>query len=99
MPWAKIKFLASHLLSANIPILIKDWKTQYNVDIFLLETFVQKDRFLGTSYQASNWIKVGQTKGYRKRKDGAYDKHGIIKDVYLYPIKGKYLNLLKENSK
>lgn len=93
-PWAKIKYLASHLLGANIPILIKDWKVQYNVDVFLLETFVQKDRFRGTSYKAANWIKVGETKGFAKKKK-SYEKHGIIKDVYLYAVKDKDLNFLR----
>lgn len=87
-PWVKIKYLASHLLSKNIPMLVKDWKKQYNVDIFLLETFVDKEKFLGTSYKAANWVKVGETKGYAKKKTG-YSKHGKIKEVYLYPIRQK----------
>ena len=84
-PWAKIKFLASHLLSRSISIVSRDWKEQYNVEVFLLETFVDKSRFVGTSYKASNWICVGETKGYAKRKEG-YVKHGIKKDIYLYPV-------------
>ena len=58
-PWARIKFLASYLISKNIPILIKDWKKQYNVDVFLLETFVEKERFSGISYKAANWSPFG----------------------------------------
>lgn len=84
-PWAKIKFLASHLLSKNIYLLRKDWKEQYNIQVYLLETFIDKGRFTGISYKASNWVKVGETKGYAKRKKG-YVKHGLIKDVYLYPV-------------
>jgi len=91
-PWAKIKFLASHILGRSIPILIRDWKEQYNVEVFLLETFIDKSRFSGTSYKASNWIHVGETKGYSKRKEG-YVKHGNKKDVYLYSIDLKSLIL------
>lgn len=93
-PWSRIKYLASHILSKSIPLLVSDWKSQYNVDIYLLETFVEKDRFIGTCYRASNWVYIGCTKGYRKTKT-AYSKHGIIKDVYLYPIYSNSLELLK----
>ena len=93
-PWAKIKYLASHILSKNIPLLVQDWKAQYNVDIYLVESFIERDRFEGTCYKASNWHLCGQTKGYAKTKT-AYKKHGVIKDVYLYPVHGNYLRLLK----
>lgn len=83
LPWAGIKYLASHILSRNISIVQKDWKKEYNVEAFVFETFVDQSRFKGTCYKAANWIKVGQTKGFAKTKIG-YEKHGIIKDVYLY---------------
>lgn len=84
-PWVQIKYLASFIISKSIPILIQDWKKEYNVDIYLLETFVQKGKFKATSYKAANWIFLGETKGYSKKKD-SYIKHGIIKNVYIYPI-------------
>lgn len=95
-PWVKIKYLASHILSKNVKVLAEDWKKQYNVDIFLLETFIERDRFQGTCYKASNWKLVGETKGYAKTKT-AYTRHGIIKEVYLYPVHIDYLRLLKRN--
>ena len=33
-----------------------------------LETFVQSDRFVGTSYRAANWVHVGQTQGARQTR-------------------------------
>jgi hypothetical protein len=93
-PWVKVKYLASHILSKSVKMLIEDWKRQYNVDIYLVETFVERDRFEGICYKASNWKLVGQTKGYAKTKT-AYINHGIIKDVYLYPVCKDYLRLLK----
>lgn len=94
-PWAQIKFLASHILSKNIPLLLKDWKDEYNVDIYLLETFIEVGRFSGISYRASNWQRAGQTKGYGKTKT-SYKKHNIIKDVYLYPARKNSVKLLRE---
>jgi hypothetical protein len=95
-PWAKIKYLASHLLSRSAKLVVEDWKKQYNVEIYLLETFVEKDRFEGTCYKASNWHLVGETKGYQKTKTG-WVRHGVIKTVYLYPIYPDSLRLLKCN--
>ncbi|MEM4326323.1 MAG: DUF4338 domain-containing protein [Candidatus Pacearchaeota archaeon] len=96
-PWAQIKYLASHILSKSIPLLVRDWEEQYNVKIYMVETFIEKSRFQGTSYRAANWTCVGTTKGYAKTKTG-YTRHGVIKDVYLYPACKDYLRLLRCNS-
>ena len=37
-----------------------------------METFVERDRFAGTSYHAANWIHVGQTQGR-----GKLDRHKL----------------------
>ena len=66
-PWVQIPYLASHILSQNIRILNTDWIRRYNYDLWLLETFVDTARFMGTSYRAANWIHVGRTKGFRKQ--------------------------------
>ena len=51
-----------------------------------LETFVQSDRFAGTSYRAANWTHVGQTQGR-----GKLDVHKLRalprKDIWLYPLR------------
>ena len=86
LPWVKVKFLASKLLALNAKRIFNDWMRVYNHPIYLLETFVEKDRFKGTCYKAANWLCVGQTKGTAKRgHDHLF--HGKIKDVYLYPLK------------
>ena len=82
-PWVNIKYLASHLLSRNVCLLSNDWKKQYNVDVLLYETFVEKESFSGYCYKAANWLYLGQTKGFSKGKD-VHVKHDIIKDVYIY---------------
>ncbi len=85
LPHVKIPHLASKLLALSIKQIQKDWPKYYGHPIYLLETFVDSSRFKGTSYQASNWIHVGQTKGFTKRGNISL-YHGIIKDVYLYPL-------------
>jgi len=86
LPWVKVKFLASKLLALNAKRIFDDWLKVYNHPLYLLETFVEKDRFKGTCYKAANWLCVGQTKGTAKRgHDHLF--HGKIKDVYLYPLR------------
>ena len=50
-----------------------------------METFVERQRFSGASYKAANWIYLGQTRG-KGRSGMRYYRHGIIKDVYVYPL-------------
>jgi hypothetical protein len=66
---------------------LSDWQAKYGHPIYLLETFVQRDCFLGTAYQAANWVRVGQTQG-RSRQDQANgaQQQVPIKDIYLYPL-------------
>ena len=72
-------------MAENAKRIADDWLTIYNHPLYLLETFVEKDRFKGTCYKAANWICVGQTKGTAKSgHDHVF--HGSIKDVYLYPL-------------
>lgn len=85
LPYIKIPHLASKLLSLNIKNIRQAWPTYYGHPLYLLETFVDQSRFKGTSYKAANWIYVGQTKGFNKKGYGS-TYHGIIKDVYLYPL-------------
>lgn len=85
LPWVRVRFLASHLLSQIACRINRDWQQRYGHRLYLLETFVQADRFRGTSYQAANWIHVGQTTG-RTRQDRHHRVDTPCKDIYLYPL-------------
>ena len=56
-----------------------------HVAIYLVETFVEKQRFRGTSYSAANWINVGETTG-RGRNSKSSVPTLPIKDVWVYPL-------------
>lgn len=85
LPWVRIDNLASHILGLISRRINQDWQTRYGHEVFLLETFVEKDRFTGTCYKAANWVCVGSTKG-RTRNDKHTRIKAPIKDVYLYPL-------------
>jgi hypothetical protein len=91
LPWAKVPHLASHVLSGIARRISSDWRAKYGHPIYLLETFVQRDRFAGTAYRAANWVRVGQTKGRTRqdRPDGTWHQ-ASIKDVYLYPLHRRF---------
>ena len=86
LPWISVKCLASKILALNARSICDDWLQTYNYPLYLLETFVEKNRFKGTCYKAANWIRVGQTQGTAKKGHIHY-KHGNIKDIYLYPLR------------
>ena len=92
-PWVKIKNLASYVLSHSVQCLKKDWKTHFDKQLLLIETFVDSEKFRGTIYKAANWAFVGQTYGSGKKKSG-YIYHGKPKEIYLYVLEPKFRQII-----
>ena len=82
LPWVRVKNLASYLLSASLSVLCPDWQSKYGHPIYLVETFVDSERFRGTCYRAANWLLLGQTQG-RGRNDRFHQLRVPIKEVYV----------------
>jgi len=93
LPWVRIPYLASHLLSQNIKVLASDWYRRYQYAPVLLETFVDSERFFGTSYRAANWLWVGRTQG-RGKNDRDHQRALPVKEVFLYPLKKEFREIL-----
>lgn len=93
LPWVDIKNLASHILAQAIRKLKTDWFRMYHKVPYLLETFVDQEKFRGTCYQASNWIDVGESGGYEKLGT-TYTYHGNKKKVYLFVIRKDFKKLI-----
>jgi len=85
LPWVKVKYLASKVLSLSLRRLSDDWQKSYAHPVYLAETFVDVSRFKGTCYRAGNWVEVGQSKGSAKRGNN-YRYHGKPKAIFLYPL-------------
>jgi hypothetical protein len=85
LPYVKIKNLASKLLALSARIVPPDWEGYFGCRPLLMESFVDKQRFPGTSYRAANWIYLGQTHG-KGRSGQKYYYHGQLKDIYVYPL-------------
>lgn len=85
LPWVEVPHLASHLLALNRRRLTEDWGLVYNHPVYLLETFVDTERFQGTCYKADNWIYVGKTTG-RGKLSKSRKPTVSKKAVYVYPL-------------
>ncbi len=94
LPWVRQPNLASRILGANLRRLNNDWQAAYGHPVLLAETFVDPARFRGTCYRASNWVLVGQTKGW-SRHGVHYYEHGQPKAVFVYPLQRNSLQQLR----
>lgn len=96
MPWVESPCLGSHVLGLVLRRIGADWRRKYGHGIEAVETFVQRDRFAGTCYQAANWIRVGQTKG-RTRQDTPDGQHHqvALKDIYLFGLHPQFTQRLR----
>jgi len=93
LPWVSTPHLASHILASVSRRIAQDWVERYGHGVYLLETFVEQDRFKGTCYIAANWCFAGQTKG-RSRNDKKNTLSVPVKAIYLYPLNKKYRAIL-----
>lgn len=93
LPWVKVPHLASHILGSIARRISSDWQEKYGHLVYMLETFVDRERFRGICYRAANWIHVGQTKG-RSRNDRHFTMKVPIKDIYLYPLTRRFREVL-----
>ncbi len=92
-PWIRVPHLASKILATNLRRLSRDWKDVWGHDLVLAETFVDRERFHGTCYRASNWIHVGESRG-RSKRGNRYSHHGRPKAIFLYPLHRHWQQIL-----
>ena len=93
LPWVKVPYLASHILSRAAKILPGEWNKIYNHPVHYIETFVDTDKFAGTCYKAANWIYLGDTKGLGKNSQTKIPDRSI-KAIYGYPLVKNFRKLL-----
>jgi hypothetical protein len=60
-PTVEVPNLGSWVLARALERLPDDWEARYAVRPVLAETFVDPDRFAGTTYRAANWLCIGRT--------------------------------------
>jgi SRSO17 transposase len=94
LPWVTVKNLASYVLSLSLKQLRIDWKKQYEVEPYMAETFVDRQKYAGTCYKAANWVYLGTTQGYG-RQGNTFVYHGQKKDIYVKMMNRRFASQLK----
>lgn len=96
LPWVRVPHLASHVLGRIARRLSQDWQLKYGHPIYLLESFVERERFAGICYRAANWVRVGQTKGRTRQNRADGTRHQApIKEIYLCPLHPRFRERLQ----
>jgi hypothetical protein len=89
LPWVHVPHLASHLLALAVRRLCADWQRRYGHPVWLVETFVEEERYAATSYKAAGWIRVGETTG-RTRQDRHRTLRTPVKGVWVKPLHARF---------
>ena len=98
LPWVQVAHLASHILGQMAARISADWEALYAHPIYLLETFVDPERFRGTCYRAANWQVLGETTG-RGKDDQTHRPNRSIKQVLALPLQRRFRELLGAESR
>ena len=89
LPFVRVPGLASQLLSALARRISRDWQQWYGHPLYLLETFVDPERFAGTAYRAANWLDLGLTTG-RGKNDPTNQRNRSRKRHWVYPLQADW---------
>lgn len=85
LPWVGVPNLASHVLGLCAHVLPAQWQQRYGCQPVLLESFVDAQRFEGTSYAAAGWQCLGLTTG-RGRQDRHHQEQCPKKSIWIKPL-------------
>ncbi len=80
--------LASRVLGLSLRRVSRDMRALHGHPVLVAETFVDPSRFGGICYRASNWLRLGRTRGYRRQPGGSarWCLHGQPKEIFVYPL-------------
>src|SRR3990170_3205056 len=80
-PQVRCENLASRVLSLCRERLVGDFVNRYGIEPWLVESFVDSERYFGGCYRAANWLPLGTTTG--RTRSGPKRPVTSTKDVYL----------------
>jgi hypothetical protein len=97
LPWVKVPHLASHVLARVARRIAADWQALYGHPVYLLETFIDPERFRGTCYRAANWIYLGLTAGLGKDSRSSVPNRSL-KELLVYPLRPDFRRRLTQTA-
>lgn len=96
MPWVKVPHLGSYVLARVAGQIAADWQALYGHPVYLLETFIDPERFRGRCYRAANWTYLGLTTG-RGKDDQTYRPNRSLKQLWVYPLRADFRRRLTQS--
>jgi hypothetical protein len=75
--------LASRVLKLTCDRLAEDWRQEYGHRVFIVETFVDPQRFRGTCYRAAGWERLGATQGHGRDWQDFYTDSKHPKELWV----------------
>jgi len=84
-PQVRCENLASRVLSLCAERVASDFAARYGFEPWLMESFVDTEQQLGTSYQAANWSPIGTTAGLGRNARGNRPSK-TPKAIYFYEL-------------
>jgi hypothetical protein len=79
--------LASRLMKLCLARLSSDWQNTYGHEVFIAESFVDRQKFQGTCYKASGWTLLGHTQGYQRARTDFYQAHDRPKQLWVRELR------------
>jgi predicted transposase YbfD/YdcC len=94
-PAQGIKNLASRILTLNTKRLQNDWLLRFGFKPVLAESFIDPKRFKGSSYLAAGWMHVGNSRGFRRVREG-FAPISSPKMIVLKPLCNRAAEILRD---
>lgn len=85
-PSVQCRNLASHCMGLVLRRIADDFEAVYHYRPWLVESFVDLEQHTGVVYEASNWLKIGQTQGRGRNGGSSKNSPESIKGIYMYPL-------------
>lgn len=85
-PSVQCRNLASHCMGLVLRRIADDFEAVYHYKPWLVESFVDLEQHTGVVYEASNWLKIGQTQGRGRNGGSSKNSPESIKGIYMYPL-------------
>lgn len=87
--------LATRVMKLNLARLRSDWEQAYQHAVLIAETFVDPERFRGTTYKASGWTLLGNTQGFGRSRADFYEPHDKPKQLWVRELQPGARTLLR----
>lgn len=87
--------LASRVMKLNLARLSSDWQQAYGHAVLIAETFVDPERFRGTTYKASGWTLLGNTQGFGRSRADFYEPHHKPKQLWVRELQSGARTILR----